>query len=200
MLAAAAARCMAATEGSMTRVGNYLGTLPNGDTEARDASDIPSFNCGPARKHVAKAGVVFSLEYMKKECINVVTLQETIKADFTFKDLLAIDPLQRLDWHWVASTSHLGRLRMGCTHDACDVIVWEYGVFFIVATVRHHVSGLSWVVGCVYGPADHTRSAEFLSELIDLVGVKGATNLPRIMGGDFNLIRSGTDKNNGNVD
>ena len=109
-------------------------------------------------------------EYMAKEPIDVVALQETIKADFTFRDLLALDPLQRFDWQWVPSTGHLGGLLMGCNCDACDVTVWECGVFFIAATIRHHVSGLSWVIVCVYGPADHARSAEFLYELTDLVG------------------------------
>ncbi|XP_037474300.1 uncharacterized protein LOC119350702 [Triticum dicoccoides] len=36
-------------------------------------------------------------EYMSKEHIDFVALQETIKADFSFRDLLAYDPLQRFD-------------------------------------------------------------------------------------------------------
>ena len=39
-------------------------------------------------------------EYMSKEHIDFVALQETIKADFTFRDLVAYDPLQRFDWFW----------------------------------------------------------------------------------------------------
>ena len=41
--------------------------------------------------------------------------------------------------------------------------------------------------------------AEFLLELTKLVGAKRATNMPLIVGGDFNLIRSGADKNNDNI-
>ena len=52
----------------------------------------------------------------------------------------------------------------------------------------------------VYGPADHARSADFLGEITTLVGAKRAANLPVVVSGDFNLIRSGADKNNGNVD
>ena len=89
---------------------------------------------------------------------------------------------------------------MGCNNDSCDVLQWDVGVFFLSATIRHRVSGLSWVVVCVYGPVDHSRLAVFLQELTNLVGAKRAINLPLVVGGDFNLIRSGADKSNTNID
>ena len=81
---------------------------------------------------------------------------------------------------------------MGCKSDVCDVIVWELGLFFIVATICHRASGLIWVVVCFYGPADNLRSAGFLDEITALVGAKRAANLPVMVGrGDFNMIRPG---------
>ena len=79
---------------------------------------------------------------MAKERLDVVALQETIKADFTFRDLIALDPLQGFDWRSVPSSSHSDGLLMGCKRDVCDVILWEFGMFFIVATIRHRASGL----------------------------------------------------------
>ena len=49
----------------------------------------------------------------------------------------------------------------------------------------------------VYGPADHARSAEFLGELQAKFTTVTAAALLLLVGGDFNLIRSGADKNNG---
>jgi len=89
---------------------------------------------------------------------------------------------------------------LGCNKDVCDVLHWDVGVFLLSATIKHRVSGLSWVVVCVYRPADHSRSPAFLLELTTLVGAKRAINLPVVVGGDFNLIRSGADKNNGRID
>ena len=89
---------------------------------------------------------------------------------------------------------------MGCNRDICDVIAWEPGLFFIAATVRHRVSMATWVIVSVYGPADHARSADFLGEITTLVEAKRAANLPIVVGGDFNLIRSGADKSNSNID
>ena len=38
-------------------------------------------------------------EYMRKEGIDIVGLQETIKLDFCHHELLAIDPLERFSWN-----------------------------------------------------------------------------------------------------
>jgi endonuclease/exonuclease/phosphatase (EEP) superfamily protein YafD len=48
----------------------------------------------------------------------------------------------------------------------------------------------------IYGPADHSRTEEFLSELEREVL---ACQLPIVVGGDFNLIREVQDKNNSNL-
>ena len=139
-------------------------------------------------------------EYMAKEQIDVVALQEAIKSDFTYRDLLAFDPLQRFCWNWVPSRGHSGGILLGCNRDVCDVMLWDVGVFSLATTIKHRASGLLWVVVCVYGPADHSRSADFLLELTNLVGAKRACNLPLLVGGDFILIHSGADKNNANID
>ena len=137
---------------------------------------------------------------MSKERIDFVALQETIKADFSLRDLLAYDPLQRFAWFWTPSVGLSGGQLMGCNKDACDVILWESGSFYIAATVRHRVSLASWVIVSVYGPSNHARPAEFLGELTTLVGAKQTSNLPVLVGGNFNLIRSGADKSNDNID
>jgi hypothetical protein len=48
----------------------------------------------------------------------------------------------------------------------------------------------------IYGPADHSRSAEFLQEISNKVN---SADTPIIMGGDFNLIRAAHDKNNDRI-
>jgi hypothetical protein len=48
----------------------------------------------------------------------------------------------------------------------------------------------------VYGPADHARSAIFLSDLESKV--ENCSN-PVVVLGDFNLIKGAQDKNNANI-
>jgi hypothetical protein len=48
----------------------------------------------------------------------------------------------------------------------------------------------------VYGPADHTRSHQFLADLETKVG---SCQFPVVVIGDFNLIRGAQDKSNSNI-
>jgi hypothetical protein len=48
----------------------------------------------------------------------------------------------------------------------------------------------------IYGPVEHGRSHGFLAEISDKIA---SCKLPRLMGGDLNLIRSVADKNNDNL-
>lgn len=50
----------------------------------------------------------------------------------------------------------------------------------------------------MYGPAD-TRSVDFLGEIQAKVVAVAAAHLPIVVGSDFNLIRSGADKNNDDI-
>ena len=62
----------------------------------------------------------------------------------------------------------------------------------LVSTLFDH----SLTVTNVYGPSDHRHSSDFLRELHDL---SSNINGPWVIIGDFNLIRSGDEKNNVNV-
>ena len=59
------------------------------------------------------------------------------------------------------------------------------------------ITNISFTVTNVYAPSDHRDSAFFLDDLAELAPqICG----PRVIAGDFNLIRSGADKNNAHVD
>ena len=61
-------------------------------------------------------------------------------------------------------------------------------------TIRFHCEKIVTLLS-----ADHSRSADFLAELQAKVTTVTAAALPVLVGGDFNLIRSGADKNNSNI-
>jgi exonuclease III len=51
-------------------------------------------------------------------------------------------------------------------------------------------------VQVVYGPANHDKSGEFLEELKNKCR---NSEVPMVLGGDFNLIRGRADKSNSNI-
>ena len=104
-------------------------------------------------------------EFIREEGIDVVCLQETIKADFNHRDLLAVDSLERFVWHWVPAVGHSGGMLLGINLVCFEVVAWDVGRFFLSAHVRHRATLQEWEVIVVYGPADHSHSLEFLGEL-----------------------------------
>ena len=64
-------------------------------------------------------------------------------------------------------------------------------------TVRDRVSNFRWEMICVYGPAQHDKSALFVEELNSICQ---NCLLPMVIGGDFNLIREASDKSSPNCD
>ena len=130
-------------------------------------------------------------EYIRKEAIDIVGLQETIRAEFRHHDILAIDPLERFVWHHKPATGHTGGMLLGFCSATFEVLTWEVGIFFIAANIRVRASLRELVIVQVYGPADHSRSVEFLGELEAKVREVSVAQLPLLVGGDFNLIRSG---------
>jgi hypothetical protein len=70
------------------------------------------------------------------------------------------------------------------------------GIFFVSVLLRNKKDGFKWEVIVVYGPANHEKSEKFLEELQTKCE---KTNVPMVLGGDFNLIRCQMDKNNRNV-
>ena len=138
-------------------------------------------------------------DYIRKEGIDIVGLQETIKSEFRHQDILAIDPLERFLWHHSPANGHSGGMLLGFCCAIYEVLSWEVGTFFIAANICVRASLRELVIVQVYGPADHSRSAEFLGELEAKVLAVAATHVPLMVGGDFNLIRSDADKSNDNI-
>jgi len=64
-------------------------------------------------------------------------------------------------------------------------------------SLRQRINNFRWQLVVVYGPAQREHSTAFLVELGDFLG---STPLPCLVGGDFNLIRSPSDKSSGGGD
>ncbi|WVZ77300.1 LOW QUALITY PROTEIN: hypothetical protein U9M48_025183, partial [Paspalum notatum var. saurae] len=70
-------------------------------------------------------------------------------------------------------------------------------IFFVKFKVRNKSDGFRWLLVFVYGPAQTEPKQAFLAKLAHLCSEE---TLPMIIGGDFNIIRGPTEKNNNNYD
>jgi hypothetical protein len=73
----------------------------------------------------------------------------------------------------------------------------DKGEFFQSCTLTMKLDGFQWMLLNIYGPAHDDRKLEFLEEIQKKVL---SSDLPMMLGGDFNLVRKVEEKSSGNVD
>jgi hypothetical protein len=81
---------------------------------------------------------------------------------------------------------------MGVNIDLMDVGGVEDRDFFVKFRVRDRKSDFKWVLVVVYGAAQPEFKESFLTELVQACT---GGNLPLCIGGDFNIIRNSSEKN-----
>jgi exonuclease III len=126
----------------------------------------------------------------------MVCLQETIKQDFTDQELRSLEVGDKFFWCWLPANGQSGGMLMGFTDSFFDVGRVSLGQYFISASILCRADNFKMEVMGVYGPADHSHSHEFFEEISARVA---ASDLPILMGGDFNLLRDAADKSNDRI-
>lgn len=89
---------------------------------------------------------------------------------------------------------HSGGLLTGVRIDVLEVEDSHLGSSFLAVLVRNRCSNHRFWVINIYGPAQHALSSGFLDEVR---GFCSNMDLPFLMGGNFNLIRSNKERNQG---
>jgi hypothetical protein len=119
-----------------------------------------------------------------------------IKQDFTHQELRGLEVGRRFFWSWLPANGHSGGVLIGFRDSVFEVDTMEIGSIFVSASVLQKAKRMKLEIMGIYGPADHTSSLRFLEEILNKVA---RSNLPIIMGGDFNLMCIPKDKNNDHI-
>jgi exonuclease III len=135
-------------------------------------------------------------EYIKKERIDIIFLQETMRQDFTDQDLRTLVEGEQFVWHWTPANGRSGGMLMGIRDSLFEVGALAQGEFFLSAKLYHRPTKFKCEFIGVYGLVDHSHSTSFLQELDGRVD---NSQYPIMLMGDFNLIRGAHDKNNNNI-
>ena len=64
-------------------------------------------------------------ELIQSEDVEVVGLQETIKKDFSARDLDRLTPKERFSWQWTPARGHSGGILLGIKEDILQIENWE---------------------------------------------------------------------------
>ena len=108
-------------------------------------------------------------EFVGDHRLDFVCLQETIKNEFSLLELRKLVGGFNVVWHYIPAIGHSGGILVGARVDTFEVKHTDQGQYFCSMTLVQKTTGHSWELICVYGPACHSGSADFIFELSEKV-------------------------------
>ena len=99
------------------------------------------------------------------------------------------------DWNCLPASGHSGGILVGTKWDLFVFVAFDHGIFWASTVVHHRQLNTLSEIMVVYGPADHSMT----SLILDKISTKiEACTLPIMVGSDFNVLRTASDKTNYN--
>lgn len=120
------------------------------------------------------------MKHIMQEDVDLVAVQETIKRDFSNKELKEMTGNQSFSWHWCAARGHSGGIILGVKEEDFESEAIHKGTYCLGCLVRDRRSNFCYWVICVYGPAQHECSGGFIDELTEFCNQE---SLPVVLGG-----------------
>lgn len=118
------------------------------------------------------------------------------RENYTASMLRSLTGNTKFNWCSLKAKGLAGGILIGANDDIFTMTLGELLEFTVSVMLTNKVSGFTFKLVVVYGSPYEEAKQSFLDELHK---VMGAWKGPTMLGGDFNLIRSVLDKNNGNV-
>jgi exonuclease III len=135
-------------------------------------------------------------DFLKKEQLDIIFLQETMRKDFTDQELRGLVNGVLFHWHWQVAEGQSGGMLLGIRDDTSEVGSIDQGQFFLSVSLFNRETKFKFDIIGVYGPADHVHSHQFLADLETKVR---SCVFPVVVLRDVNLIRGSQDKSNSNI-
>ncbi|XBH72101.1 hypothetical protein VPH35_099475 [Triticum aestivum] len=133
-------------------------------------------------------------DFISNNHVDFLCFSETKREVIEAHILNGISGRISFDWHYLPAINTAGGILVGLKSDLFEVVGFINKKFCIVATVKNRSDGFMWHLVAVYGTSYNEFKLDFFAELHDIMD--GLT-YPALLGGDFNLVRSTADKNNG---
>jgi hypothetical protein len=151
-----------------------------------------TWNCegfGDTGKHF------FVQESIREFKLDFIALLETGRSNFSLHLLRYMSGGYDFSWFCLPPHGRSGGILVGINNSSFQVKHVTTGDFCVKIHLRAINDGFEWVFIPVYGAAQDAHKPEFLSELVRFCD---SEPLPKLLGGDFNILRRPEDKNNDN--
>jgi exonuclease III len=147
------------------------------------------WNC----RGVSKKGITTKVKDLYTEYkADFIELQETMRKNYTDKFFRGIDPQNSFTWHWLPSIGKSGGVLCGIKKEKFEVVKIEENEFLLSVEVIDKGMRKNLMLIMVYGPVQEDRRESFLTELAE---TSSKINIATLIGGDFNILKFGNEKN-----
>lgn len=128
--------------------------------------------------------------------VDFVAIMETKKKEFSPGFLKSLTWNVPFNWCHLKAQGAAGGILVGANADVFNMTVLDILKFSVSVMLTNKKNNFSWKFIVVYGPAYDDLKAEFIEELDSIMSSWQGLLL---IGGDFNLVRFVSDKNNGQI-
>jgi hypothetical protein len=129
----------------------------------------------------------------KESNLNFIAISEIGRSDFTPRFLKKLCSGKDYLWHCKPPNGRSGGMLLGVNLQIFDIGAIDEGDHFIKFHLCNKSNDFKWALVVVYGPAQPEQKENFLAELVHMCSHE---NLPLLMGGDYNILRHSSEKNN----
>jgi hypothetical protein len=130
----------------------------------------------------------------KKNNLNFIAVSETGRSDFTPRFLKNLYAGRDYLCHSKPPKGRLGGMLLGVDLQFFDTGAINEGDYYIKFHLCNKSDYFKWALVLVYGPTQRHKES-FLAELVNMCSHE---ILPLLMGGDYNILRHPSEKNNDN--
>jgi hypothetical protein len=136
---------------------------------------------------------LFVSESIREYNLDFIALLETGRPNFTIQFLRNLAGGRDFSWFCLPPHGRSGGILIGINNRSLEVKKVTTGDFCVKLHLRSKNDGFDWVLIPVYGAAQDTHKPAFLSELVRMCD---SEILPKLLAGDFNIMRKPEEKNN----
>jgi hypothetical protein len=134
----------------------------------------------------------FISDLTKEKSLDFIDLLETLRKSFTSPFLKILFAGRDFIWHVKEPRGRSGGVLLGIDLSRFDIGAIDEGDYYIKFHLCNKNDSFKWALVAVYGSAQDDQKTLFSTELVNMCSNE---NLPVLIGGDFNILRSREDKN-----
>ena len=134
-------------------------------------------------------------ETIRERRLDFVALSETGRANFAAPFLKNLSAGYDFMWFCMPPHGRSGGMLIGLNAATLQVKNVDVGDYCVKFYVKSKSDSFEWVLVSAYGAAQDDQKSFFLAEIVRMCEKE---TLPMMVGGDFNIIRNPTEKNNAN--